>query len=136
MNFYSKPVEVNESKDSFFHPRKRQTNLSKFQFQSWPFGCCQLARRADTAWQQVANATLNTEIWSEILVFWPTQQILMKLSPFLPPVSFSSPSHATFTKAFPEEKEEGGTFGENTDLNAFNWFFYLEISEQGYEWSG
>lgn len=32
---------------------------------------------------------------------------------FPPPVSLSSPSHATFAQAFPEEKE-GATFGEKT----------------------
>lgn len=62
---------------------------------------------------------------SDILLFRPTQQIIRKLSLSLPTaVSLSSPSHAAFAKAFPEEKEEGGTFGEKTDLNTLKFIVF------------
>lgn len=53
--------------------------------------------------------------------------IIIKLLIFFPPpVSFSSPSDATFTQAFPEEKEEGATLGEETkDTLLFNCQLYV-----------
>lgn len=43
-----------------------------------------------------------------------TEQLIDMLTlHFTPAVSLSSSLDATFPEAFPEEKEEGGTFGKN-----------------------